>query len=277
MPSTNGSISKKDLVIFYVIDVSGSMDGEKITAVNSSMEDNVRMLRSISEEYAEISVKLAVLTFANKARWLTPGGPESIKDFHWKRIEKTGGGTVFGNFIEELESKLHSSEFLKSGLGLYMPVIIFISDGGPTDEGWREILADKLQANPWLRDARKIAIALDDGDSGSDAKEMRAALTELVGSSSAVIDLKNLEKLKEQVTSVSCASLSITVQSRLLRDSYSAADIIRNAGNTPQEIFADSLDRIGNNKNTFARNRNEPEPGDWNDEDWTDDQSIPQS
>ncbi|MBQ7826800.1 MAG: hypothetical protein IJ386_00870 [Clostridia bacterium] len=268
MPRTNGSITKKDLLLFYVIDVSGSMDGTKITVVNRSMEDNVKLLREIADEHPELNVKIAVLTFANRAEWRTSTGPVSVKKFFWKSITETGGGTVFSGFIEELDQRLHRTDFLKSEFGCYDPVIIFISDGAPTDADWQKLLSEKCENNAHLKNAKKIAIAIDDGDEVNSGS-MREALRELVGSDSAVIEATSHEELKKKIIAVSASSLAITVQTHLLYNTGNADDIIKNAGNIPDEYFEKIMERKAKPRTADQRQPNVGDwVGDWNDKEW---------
>lgn len=268
MPRTNGSITKKDLMLFYAIDVSGSMDGTKIAVVNRAMEDNVKLLREIADEHAELNVRIAVLTFANRAEWRTSTGPVPVKDFHWRNITETGGGTVFSGFIEELDLKLHRNEFLRSDLGCYEPIIIFIGDGGPTDADWQSLLSEKCRSNANLKNARKIAIAIDDGDEAN-SDGMRRALTDLVGSESAVIETKDLNELKKKIIALSASSLAITVQTTLYNNTGNADDIIRNADNIPDDYFDTVFDRAAKHRTAEKRQPNVGDwVADWDDKDW---------
>ena len=55
-------IAKKSMVLFFLIDCSGSMGGSKIGTVNSVMEELIPEIRGIGG--ADADIKLAVLKFS---------------------------------------------------------------------------------------------------------------------------------------------------------------------------------------------------------------------
>ena len=61
-PLSATSVSKKSLVIFFLIDTSGSMRGTKMGELNTVMEELIPEIRRVGE--ADTDVKLAVLTFS---------------------------------------------------------------------------------------------------------------------------------------------------------------------------------------------------------------------
>ena len=56
-------ISKKNLVIFFLVDTSGSMSGKKIGTLNTTMEELLPELRGLGG--ATTDIKLAVMTFSS--------------------------------------------------------------------------------------------------------------------------------------------------------------------------------------------------------------------
>ena len=72
-------IARKRLVLFYLIDTSGSMDGDKIGIVNEVMEEVLPELRNIGG--ADSDIQLAVLTFGTGCSWMysTPQSLESAR------------------------------------------------------------------------------------------------------------------------------------------------------------------------------------------------------
>ena len=80
-------VSRKSLVIFFLIDTSGSMKGTKMGELNTAMEELMPEIRSIGE--ADTDIKIAVLTFSTGCAWMYPE-PISVEEFEWARLEAKG-------------------------------------------------------------------------------------------------------------------------------------------------------------------------------------------
>lgn len=197
---------RRVMTLFYVVDTSGSMKGSKIGTVNSAMEEAVlRDLPAISEENDDAEIKAAIMQFSSGCSWITPASaPVGVGDLVWNDLE-AGGLTDFGAACLELESKLSRSAFLKSDTGCYAPVILLLSDGGPTDD-WEAGL-EKLQKNNWFKAAIKIAIAI--GDSAD-----REVLARFTGSPEAVADAGDKSTLKKLIRRVSVRASQFQSRSR---------------------------------------------------------------
>ena len=118
-------IAKKSMVLFFVIDCSGSMSGSKIGTVNSVMEELIPEIRDIGG--ADADIKLAVLKFSGGCEWMYDA-PVSIDEFEWKPLEAENV-TDLGAALTELASKLSRNEFMKSPSLSFAPVMILMSDG----------------------------------------------------------------------------------------------------------------------------------------------------
>ena len=77
-PLNATGVSRKSLVIFFLIDTSGSMKGTKMGELNTAMEELVPEIRRIGE--ADTDVKVAVLTFSTGCAWMYPE-PISVEEF----------------------------------------------------------------------------------------------------------------------------------------------------------------------------------------------------
>lgn len=186
---------RKVMTLFYLVDTSGSMSGAKIGSVNSAMEEAIiDDLPNISSANDDAEIKVAIMQFSNGCSWITPpSGPLGIGDMIWSDLQ-ADGMTSLGAAFTELDAKLSRNAFLQSQTGAYAPVIILISDGGPTDE-WKEAL-DRLCKNNWFRHAIKIAIAI-----GEDAdKNVLACFTR---NPEAVIEVNDKHTLKMLIRKVS--------------------------------------------------------------------------
>lgn len=222
MPKTDGVIVKKVLPIIYAIDTSGSMSGDRIATVNEAMHECEDILREKAGESPDAEIKIGALKFSSGAQWVTKSGLVSLEDFYWNDVQASGV-TDLGAAIKELEFKLSRSSFLVSDTGFCLPVIIFMSDGGPNDD-WQKALKNANANNKWFARARKIAIAI-----GDDAD--KDVLKELVGNVEAVVQANDLETLKSLIVEVSVSASMLAGQSRMAGDEADGGAILDNALN----------------------------------------------
>ena len=220
MPSVNGSILKKILPIIYVVDVSGSMLGDKIATVNEAMHESMNVLKEVSEDNADADIRVGVLKFSSGAQWVTKTGLVSLEDFYWNDLQAVGV-TDLGMALDELNEKMSRDSFLVSKTGFCLPVFIFMSDGGPTDN-WENAFSKISSTNRWFKEGRKVAIAIGD-DADMDV------LKELVGMKEAVVNPKNLADLKRFIIAVSASATLLAGQSRMVGDEAKGADILKDA------------------------------------------------
>ena len=182
---------RRTMTLFYIIDCSGSMSGQRIGQVNDAIRSTLPELQGISDGNADAQIKVAALTFSNGASWVT-SEPKECKDFQWTDIN-AGGQTALGEACKELESKLSRESFLKSDTGNYAPTFILISDGEPTDDF--EAGLEKLKKNNWFAKGIKFAIAVVDAN--------KDTLAKFTGSGETVIEVKDVDQLKFVLRSVS--------------------------------------------------------------------------
>ncbi len=217
MPNINDTerVARKVLPIIYVLDTSGSMSGDRITSVNEAMHDTVDVLRDVSRNNPSAEIKIGVLSFDSGARWITKGGFVYLEDYFWNDLS-ANGLTDFGSALDELDRKLSRSGFLDSDVGYKVPVIIFMSDGYPTDD-WMGALKRVNDSNKWFKVATKISIAV--GDSAD--KEVLATIAGRNGrpNHEAVISVNDTESLKKLIRVVSVTASMVGSKSRVASDS----------------------------------------------------------
>ena len=148
----------KILPIIYVIDTSGSMAGTRIAAVNQAMTETIEVLKDVSAKNPTAELKIGVLQFSSGASWVYDG-LISLDDFYWDDLT-TGGLTDLGAALDELHKRLSSRSFLRSEVGHKVPVLIFMSDGSPTDD-YESALTNISHNNKWFRASTKICLAID--------------------------------------------------------------------------------------------------------------------
>ena len=183
----NDNVARRTLVMFFLIDVSGSMYGEKIGCVNETMRELLPEMKTISDKNADADIKLAVMQFSASARWETQFAV-AFEDYSWNDLE-ANGPTALGEACELLNEKLSTSEdgFLQDKVGNLPPAIILLSDGGATDDFYSGL--DKLKQNKWFKHAMKAAIGI-----GSDYD--KNILADFTGSSELVVDVENAREIK---------------------------------------------------------------------------------
>jgi len=207
-------IPRRTMVLFFVIDTSGSMDGSKIGAVNTAIEEVIPAIREVSDENSDAQIKIAALEFSSGAVWITKNGPIEAEQFRWNYLD-AAGVTDFGAALKSLNDKLSTKEFMQEATGSFAPAIFLLSDGEPTDD-WERSLYD-LKQNNWFKAAVKVAIAI-----GDDAnKEVLKAFT---GSIEAVLETHNAATLKKMIKFVSVRASQVASKSANVAGGGSSAD-----------------------------------------------------
>lgn len=219
MPSINNleAMPKRVLNIFYVLDTSGSMKGDAIDTLNSAMSETIDELSKQVATNADAQLKISVLEFNSGCDWLQPNGPEDVEDFSWRDLEAKGI-TDIGHALEELNDKLSKNEYLSSLTGSFLPIIIFMTDGGATDN-YKKYL-DYIRKNKWFARATKIGFALGDAPD----KKM---IAEIVGNCEAVVSTSNLLIFSKLIKFVSIRSSMLCSATNVATHDVKGSDVIR--------------------------------------------------
>lgn len=219
--STEG-ITKRTMVLFFLVDTSGSMAGTKIGAVNDAIFNVLPEIRAISEDNADAEIKIAALTFSSGAKWLYEE-PKPAKDFTWPYVD-ADGVTDLGEAYKMLNQKLSRNAFMKNAEGSYAPAIFLMTDGEPTDEYQHALEA--LKENKWFRVAIKVAVAI-----GEESDVNDDVLVEFTGTPEAVLRAHTPEALAKMIRLVSVTASKIGSQSSPVGQE------------SRQEAFTDALNR----------------------------------
>lgn len=227
---------RKIMTLFYVVDTSGSMTGDKIGSVNSAMEEAITVdLPDISTANDDAEIRVAIMQFSSGCSWITPAsGPIEIGDVIWNDL-LPNGLTDLGAACVELDKKLSRTEFLESQTGAYAPVILLFSDGCPTDN-WEKGL-EQLKKNNWFKHAIKIAIAI-----GEDAD--RSVLAKFTGTPEAVIAVNDKHTLKALIRKVSVRASEFQSHSKQASDieTTSEEDSVAIVNKVTEEIKKEAED-----------------------------------
>ena len=191
------------MVLFFIVDTSGSMDGSKIGAVNTAIREVIPEIKEMSDGNADALIKIAVLEFSSGAHWKTPSGPVEANQFNWTNLD-AAGVTDLGAAYKSLNDKLSTKAFMAEATGSFAPALFLLSDGGPTDE-WESALA-QLKKNNWFKAAVKVAVAIGD-DADLDV------LKEFTGSMEAVLVTHNAKTLMKMIKFVSVRASQVASKS----------------------------------------------------------------
>ena len=191
-------VPRRTMVLFFLVDTSGSMYGTKIGTVNTAIEEIIPELKDLSENNADAEIKIATLAFSTGAKWIN-SQPISAENVKWDHLEAMGS-TDLGEACNQLNEKLSKNAFMSEATGSFAPAIFLLSDGDPTDN--YKYGLDKLKENNWYKKAIKVAIAIGD-DVNKDVLE------EFTGNKEAVITVHTPEILKKWIQFVSVRASEI--------------------------------------------------------------------
>ena len=118
---------ERALPIFVLADTSGSMDGEKIQAVNKAIHDMVNTLRNVDDIRGVF--KISIITFGGEEVEVQQL-PTDVRDVQLKELV-AAGRTPMGQAIIEVTKLIENRKIVKSSD--YLPTVVLLSDGYPTD------------------------------------------------------------------------------------------------------------------------------------------------
>jgi uncharacterized protein YegL len=196
-------IPRKTMVLFFIVDTSGSMEGKKIGAVNIAIKEVLPEIAKISDENADALIKIAALEFSSGATWITASGPVEADKFRWNNLD-AAGVTDLGAACKALNEKLSTKAFMQAASGSFAPALFLLSDGAPTDDWKREL--EKLKQNNWFKASVKVALAI-----GDDAD--KNVLKEFTNSMEAVLECHDSKTLVKMIKFLAVTSSQVASKS----------------------------------------------------------------
>lgn len=153
-----GSTDTRRMPVYLLLDVSGSMSGAPINAV----EQGVQLLHNelLGQPQAVEMVHLSVITFGSSANQIVPLTP--INSFSPPMLS-AGGATALGGALRELGRALDRevTPTTATKKGDYKPLVFLLTDGEPTDSWEPELNA--LNSRREKKAGSIIALGCGDG------------------------------------------------------------------------------------------------------------------
>jgi uncharacterized protein YegL len=198
-------IASSIMVLFFMVDTSGSMAGSKIGVLNEAMNNVIPEIQKISADSADAKIQIAAIKFSCGAEWIYPV-PIDVENFKWKYLD-ADGLTDFGAACKALNEKLSRKEggFMSSTARYRAPAIFLLSDGEPTDEFHTSI--EQLKNNNWFKYAIKVAIAI-----GDNANE--DVLSKFTGDIASVVKVNTPEAFAKLIRFVVLSSSHIGLKTK---------------------------------------------------------------
>ena len=206
----NDGIKKQELNLLFVIDKSGSMDGEKIGAVNNAIRDVMSIMPEIQEDTSDAEIKISALTFCDDCQWVY-SEPKSYDQFKWNDISAEGT-TNYAATFDELAKFLSKKENggQMPDFGGVAPIIIFMSDGMPTENDW-EVHLETLKKKGWFKAALKYALAIQ-----IDTPEAMDVLVKFTGNEETVLKVYTAEALRKVIKVIAITTSKIKSSSNMI-------------------------------------------------------------
>ena len=244
------TLRKRSMVVFFVVDISGSMKGARIGAVNDAIRNVLPELKKKEKGNTAAEIKIAILEFSTNAKWKTPQ-PQSLSNFKYEDITEVSGCTNFGTAFHELNEKLSKDQFLNSASGAYTPLIILLTDGKPSDIMMYHEELNILKRNKWFKYATRAGIAIEEGALSPECKKVLMEFTE---NENNVYEAKNTMVLAKQIQLVTLVGVDFVTQQGSLQNSPSAPQQPVSAFNTSRSKVDLTRHGTGHNSQNTQQN-----------------------
>jgi len=198
-PSKFTAAKAKPLPVILLLDVSGSMSGEKIRNLNDAVRDMLDVFRGT--ENSETEIWVAIITFGAQVK--LHQSLVSAGDIQWQTLS-ADGATPLGIALQMAKAMIEDKDLVPSRA--YRPTVVLVSDGQP-DNGWESPL------NEFISDGRsakcdRMAMAI-----GADADE--AVLGKFIaGTQNRLFYAENAKQLRDFFKFVTM-SVSIRTKSQM--------------------------------------------------------------
>ena len=197
------------LPVILLLDTSGSMFGEKIDVLNSSIQSMLNDFASVDSSEVEICV--AIYQFGPEAQEVLPlmSAAEAEKKFTSMSAD---GSTPLGSVLRLAKnSLLENREAITSRD--YRPIVLLASDGEPNDS-WETAFEEFCSEGRSAKCTRMaIAIGVYDGDKAHDMLKNFVTKDQKVFSASDAREIRAFFQIFSQTTVAKASSITATIKS----------------------------------------------------------------
>ena len=148
-----GELAARPLHFIWIIDVSGSMEGEKIQILNNAIHEAIPNMKEVAAKNCGAKLFVRAITFSSGAQWHI-SQPTPIEDFKWDDVS-ANGVTDMGKAFRMVADQMKMPPMPDRA---FPPVLVLISDGQPTDDygsGLKDLMSQR-----WGKKAVRAAIAV---------------------------------------------------------------------------------------------------------------------
>ncbi|WP_339003725.1 VWA domain-containing protein [Fusobacterium animalis] len=159
-PNNYKPAAVKHLPVILLLDVSGSMMGEKINNLYDATNEMIKVFSEAASK--EKIIDIAIITFGESVELHTPY--TSVVDFKSRGLNPflANGMTPLGTALRMAKDMIEDKETTPSNI--YRPAVVLVSDGAPNDE-WKGPL-DNFKNNGRSSKCQRFAVAI-----GNDADD----------------------------------------------------------------------------------------------------------
>lgn len=191
-----GGLANRPLYFYWIVDVSGSMYGDKIGTVNHAIRSVIPDMQEEAKGNVHARLLVRTIKFSSGASWIEPKSVD-VSDFAWTDL-KAGGLTDLGKALDLVSLELKIPPMPERALP---PVLVLLSDGRPTDD--YKVALDWMMHLPWGRKSIRVAISI-----GEDADD--DVLTDFTGNRELVLQANTSRQLVNAIKWVSTVPASVS-------------------------------------------------------------------
>lgn len=189
-PNNYKAPEAKKLPVVLLLDVSGSMSGEKIDSLYDATIDMIETFAAAQAK--EQIIDVAIITFGESVELHTRYTP--VKDLQARGISRfrASGLTPMGTALRMAKDMIDDKNETPSRI--YRPAVVLVSDGAPNDD-WKKPMDDFIN-NGRSAKCQRFAVAI-----GNDAD--RSVLERFTKDPDAVLFAEDAKDISEQFKTIS--------------------------------------------------------------------------
>lgn len=155
-------IPPRTQIVLFIIDISKSMNGRKMTDVNNAIRRCHQKLREIEREQDKpIVFKIGLIVFGKSCGWHEGKSLVGVDDFKFEDIEAKDFNTRFNRVCMFLNETMETNILFNPEEVYKRPFMLLITDGRQPRELYLDHLT-QLRTNKFYRKSQRYAIGVDD-------------------------------------------------------------------------------------------------------------------